>query len=151
MAEAASICFESQGHSALVLLRVEGDLLGEFDLLSVPITEQMRDTYVFETSVTEKGACGVSILVLGKLLGLTVVREAPTTSHFDYWLAPPETFLFQGAVRLEVSGIRKAANDSEITSRATKKRKQIDRSEAVAPGYVAVVEFSRPLLRVTRR
>ncbi len=70
---------------------------------------------------------------------------------FDFWIgsANDASTLFQRKARLEVSGIRKGTK-STIQSRVNMKLKQIAPSDAVAPGYVAVVEFGTPRSRVVQ-
>lgn len=150
MAEAGSVCLEDEGHAQTASLRVDGDFSAELELQRLPVTEQMRRAYQFETTATERGACGVAALLIGELTPYTILEEAKRGSYFDYWLGLPGGFLFQGAARLEVSGIRRA-DESAVRDRCKVKSEQIGRSRETVPGFVVVVEFSRPLARVLRR
>jgi hypothetical protein len=150
MAEAASMCFDGEGHSSPVAISIDGDFVAVFRVSCLPITDQMRHGYRFDTRVTDQGACGVALLVIAELTDYEVVEEADRGTYFDYWLAPKGAFLFQGSARLEISGLRNAS-DADIASRARRKQGQIDRSPHRLPGFVAVVEFSRPLVRVVQR
>jgi hypothetical protein len=150
MAEAGSVCLEGEGHGEEVAMRVDGAFDQELLLRRLEVSDQMRRSYVFETTTTEQGACGVAILVLSKLTPFTVIQEAFRGTRFDYWLGQPDRLLFQDAVPLEVSGLRRA-DESEIRERVRQKLAQLARSPVRGPGFVAVVEFSRPLARIVRR
>ncbi len=144
MAEAGSVCLEGEGHAEAAPLQVDGDFHAEFVLQRLEVSEQMRRAHQFETTATERGACGVAALLIGELTPYTILEEAKKGSYFDYWLGLPGGFLFQGAARLEVSGIRRA-DESTVRDRCKVKSEQIDRSPEPIPGFVVVVEFSRPL------
>jgi hypothetical protein len=58
--------------------------------------------------------------------------------------------LFQCKTRLEVSGIRNGSQ-SILQSRVNMKLKQINPSDAVAPGYVCIVEFGTPRSRIIEK
>ena len=150
MAEAGSVCLDSEGHGSPVTVTVDGEFSATFQITYLPITDQMRNGYRFATRVTDQGACGIAILVLLDLTDYEVLEEADRGTHFDYWLVPRGSFLFQGSARVEISGLRHA-DDAEISTRTRRKIKQIDRSASILPGFVVVVEFSRPLVRVVRR
>lgn len=68
---------------------------------------------------------------------------------FDYWLGRKDSnaLLFQNKARLEVSGIRRG-DEVAIETRVRRKLKQIEPTDALLPGLVAVVEFSSPRTRV---
>lgn len=150
MAEAGSICLAGEGHPQNVVLLVRGDFEREFRLHRLEVDEQMQRSYRFASTATEKGACAVAVLLVGELTSYTVIEEAAKGSHIDYWLAPPDGFLFQGAARLEVSGLRRA-DEVSVHNRVRMKRRQIERGASPLPGYVVVVEFGRPLAWVLRR
>ncbi|HVR96404.1 MAG TPA: hypothetical protein VMW27_07310 [Thermoanaerobaculia bacterium] len=150
MAEAASVCFEDQGHGESPLLSVDGDFIEVFTVHRPSVDEQMRRSHADVDRATENGACGVSILAVQALTHLTVLHQAWRGMGFDYWLGPEYGFLFQGAARLEVSGIRKG-DETSIRNRVRQKLAQTERTHGVAPVYVAVVEFSRPALRIVQR
>jgi hypothetical protein len=77
-------------------------------------------------------------------------RNPRRGSGFDFWLGPETGYLFQAGVRLEVSGIRRG-DETSIRRRLRSKLRQTEQSQQLAPAYVAIVEFSRPGLRVVQR
>ena len=70
---------------------------------------------------------------------------------FDFWLGSIDdsATLFQRKARLEVSGIRKGS-ETAVQTRVNMKLKQISPSDTVAPGYVAIVEFGTPRVRIIK-
>jgi len=150
LAEAASVCLEEQGHGPSTGLRVDGDFLAAFSLYRLTVNEQMRLSHNDAEKATENGACGVALLAVRDLTGRSVLLQSRKGTGFDYWLGSPDGFLFQGAARLEVSGIRRGKEGS-IRERARRKMEQTERSRALAPVWIAVVEFSGPRLRLFQR
>lgn len=149
MAEAASVCLESQGHSVRVELSTDGALEETVILKRLSVTPQMLLSHHDEEEATEHGACGVAILTVRVLLNLIVVRRSRKGTGFDYWLNSDEDSLFQQGERLEVSGIRKGP-EATIKARISEKIRQIQRFRGGSPVLIAVVEFSRPLLRLVK-
>jgi hypothetical protein len=80
--------------------------------------------------------------------GLEVLQRSKKGTGFDFWLGPATSkeAMFQGKIRLEVSGMR-FGDDSEINSRVRQKLKQTDRSDGTFPAVVVVVEFGRPVAK----
>ena len=150
MAQAGSVCLVGEGHPQTVSLLVRGDFEREFRLHRLEVDEQMRRSYRFETTTTERGACGVAVLLVGELTPYTVIEEAAKGSHIDYWLARRDGFLFQDAARLEVSGLRRA-DENSVRNRVRIKKEQIQLSTSPLPGYVVVVEFGGPLAWILLR
>jgi len=149
MAEAASVCLEHQGHSLRVALSTDGVFEEIMNLQRLSVTPQMLLSHRDDEEATEHGACGVAILTVRALLNLVVVRRSRKGTGFDYWLNPDEDSLLQQGERLEVSGIRKGP-EATIKSRVSEKTRQIQRFRGGNPVLIAVVEFSRPLLRLVR-
>lgn len=147
IAEAASVCLEDQGHGIVVELRVEGHFEAAFDVERLEVGSQMRSSHGDRNKATENGAYGISFLVLRSLTGMTVLYQARGDSCFDYFLAREDEALFQAFARLEVSGIRRG-REREIRARMRQKRRQTQNLREGEPVLVAVVEFSRPLLRL---
>jgi hypothetical protein len=150
LAEAASICLEERGHGSPTELAVDGDLDADFALHSLTVDAQMRRSHEDQDRATEHGACGVAILAVRQMTGLTVLRQSRRGTGFDYWLGPQDAFLFQDAFRLEISGIRKGGEPA-IRSRIRRKIGQTGDHLGPAPVIIAVVEFGRPLLRLAIR
>ena len=144
LAEAAAVCLEDRKHQSGTSLHLTGFQKQERALNWSTVTDQQRRCYNDLQEATERGACGVAILVVRELTGLLVVERSKKGPGFDYWLGKADDDdLFGNKARLEVSGILSGV-DSDIKSRVKQKKKQIEPSAKLAPGYVAIVEFSKP-------
>ena len=82
-------------------------------------------------------------------MDLVVLHRSRKGTGYDYWLGPEGDPLLQNGERLEVSGIRKGG-EAVIKGRIAEKMRQIQRFRTYSPSWIGVVEFSRPLLRLTR-
>jgi hypothetical protein len=151
LAEAASVCLADQNHTIRVELGIDGIFKALFVLERLAVDEQMRDSHYDEQEATEHGACGIAILGICSLTNLRVLKRSWKGTGCDYWVGPDKDSWFEHSLRLEVSGIRKGG-ESTIRTRVQQKVQQTQRwQEASAnPALVAVVEFSRPLLRVVK-
>jgi len=149
LAEAAAVCLEEQGHGTVVSLTVEGHFEEVLALERAPVDEQMRNSHRHEETATENGACGIAIAAVCEMTGLTVLRQSSRWTGVDYWLGPKEAELFQDSLVLEVSGIRKGG-DHSIRGRVRQKAVQMKKWGLEPPGLVAVVEFSRPVMRTLK-
>jgi hypothetical protein len=151
LAEAASVCLEERNHKICVELCVDGGIFEELLVLErLAVDEQMRNSHYDEQEATEHGACGIAILGISSLTNLKVLKRSWKGSGCDYWIGPDKDPWFEGAVRLEISGIREG-DESTIRTRVQQKVQQTQRWSGtnVSPALVGIVEFSRPLLRVT--
>jgi glycerol kinase len=149
LAEAASVCLAKQGHAIRTVLKVDGTFEESFLLERLSVSLQMTLSHRNEEEATELGACGVAILAVRSLTDLVVLHRSRKGTGFDYWLSSEEDFLLQRGVRLEVSGIRKGT-EAAIKGRTSEKMKQTQRFRTESPAWIAVVEFSRPLLRLMK-
>ncbi|HVE71433.1 MAG TPA: hypothetical protein VNI54_08705 [Thermoanaerobaculia bacterium] len=106
-AQAAAVTFETNGHASGVAMPTDGVAEETLGVTWTPTDEATRSTWADPQEATEHGAYGVGLLLAEQLLALTVVERSFKYTGFDYWLGPisPETFLFQGKTKLEVSGI----------------------------------------------
>jgi hypothetical protein len=144
LAEAAAVCLQDRDHKPGVSLMLTGLKNQAHALIWGAVTDQQRRCYNDLYEATELGASGVAILVVKELTGLVVVERSKKGPGFDYWLGDSDDDeLFAGKARLEVSGIL-SGSKSAIGSRIKQKNEQIRRSAKLAPGYVAIVEFSKP-------
>jgi hypothetical protein len=151
--EAGAVCLASQGHQSGVGLQIAGIAEEEFTLLYPAVTEKMRQSWSDEREATDNGACGVAILLMRELTGLTVIERAVIGDGFDYWLGPntEDDLRLEDLARLEVSGIRQGS-EAEVKARVRQKLAQTAPSDHLGlPAYVVVVEFSRPLSRVVNK
>lgn len=148
LAEAAAVCLEDQNHQRGVSLSNAGLTPGNLQVDWPPVDDQQRRSHADMQEATERGACGVAILVVKEATGLVVVERSKKGTGFDYWVGDKDTdsdgLPFEGLSRLEVSGIL-AGNKKQIDARMKQKKAQIKPTDKVAPGYVAVIEFGTPL------
>jgi len=146
--QAAAVCLDNQGHAPGVILTVTGDLTAQFQLFWEPVTQRMRDSFNDLQYATEAGAYCLSILIIQKLTAYQVIRQSQKGTGFDFWLGDKQDqYPFTNTARLEVSGIL-TGNKPLIQQRATQKIAQTKPSDNLnLPAYVAVVEFSAPLLQ----
>ena len=149
LAEAAAVCLENRKHQTGVRLPRAGMMREDLHVEWQPIDEQNRRCYADMQEATERGACGVAILVVKEATGLVVVERSKKGTGFDYWLGDKDHdgLPFEGVSRLEVSGIL-TGTQTQIDARVKQKKEQMKPTDQVAPGFVAVVEFGTPIARV---
>lgn len=153
LAEACAICLSDQGHQPGITLVVQGDFSNAFTLLYPEVTDQMRRCWNDYEYATEQAAYGVALLLIQQLTELTVVERSRKGTGFDYWLgtaSESDNPLFKKTVRLEVSGIRQGSSQ-QIRTRVKLKAAQVKPTDALAPAYIAVIEFSQPIAQIVRR
>lgn len=153
-ADAAAVCLEEQSHPNPVNLQIDGTQSREIALQRHAIDDIIRRFNADQEIATEYGAYGIAALIMPHLTNLTIIERSVKGRGFgfDFWLGSiddPDT-LFQRKARLEVSGIRKGS-ETMMQSRVKMKLKQISPSDTVAPGYVAVVEFGTPRVRMVEK
>ncbi len=153
-ADAAAVCLDEQGHPNYVSMQIDGIQTREIELQWNVINDTIRRFNADQEVATEYGAYGIAALIMPHLTNLTIIERSVKGKGFgfDFWLGSikdPDT-LFQRKARLEVSGIRQGTETS-IQSRVKMKLKQIGPSDTVAPGYVAVVEFSTPKAHIVEK
>lgn len=150
-AEAAAVCLDDQGHPEWVEFHMDGIQTFSFGLHWHPINDTVRRFNADQDVATEYGAYGVAALIMPRLTNLTIIERSIKGKGFgfDFWLGSIHDPgpLFQRKARLEVSGIRKGSEPT-LQARVKIKLQQISPSDSVAPGYVAVVEFGTPRVRV---
>ena len=149
--EAAAVCLDYHRHPQKVLLTVEGDLSGQFQLAWETVTQQMKNSRKDMEYTVESGAYCIAMLVVEKLTGLSVEKQSQKRTGFDYWLGKEDGFGLQNKARLEVSGILEGSK-AQINQRLREKMKQTEKSDNLnLPAYVVIVEFSRPLVKIKKR
>lgn len=149
LGEAAAVCLEGLGHKPKTARLVATDEFTNemFGLEWEPCNEYLRRCYADPQEATEQGAYGLAIEIAKEFTGMVVVERSRKGTGFDYWLGHEDDLLFEGKARLEVSGILKG-DTSRIQARLREKLIQLDRSDDFGlPGYVAIIEFSRPEAR----
>lgn len=154
LAEAASVCLEQQGHKTNVCIDVDGSFKTKYSLLYLTITEQMRRCYHDSQEATENGACGIALLLVQDLIGLTSIFRSRKGTGFDYWLgqdseeSDPLNFMSEKA-RLEVSGILNGKQ--HVMKRVREKLRQVEPSDGCLPAYIVVVEFGSPMAHIAHK
>lgn len=149
LAEAAAVCLEDRNHKARALLEGTG-LMNESRFVEWdPTDERCRRSHADMQEATEHGACGVAILITHEFTGKVVVERSKKGTGFDYRLGEPEApediLPFSADLtRLEVSGIL-SGTDTQIAARVKQKKKQMNPSDDLGRGIVAVIEFGKPL------
>lgn len=153
-AEAAAVCLEERGHSNQVFMQIDGMRTCTAKIERGFVDSTMQRFNADREVATEYGAYGIAALVMPYLTNLTVIERSVKGRGFgfDFWLGEigDTAGVFQRKARLEVSGIRQGA-EAVIQSRVKIKLKQIDPSDAMAPGYVAVIEFGTPRARIVEK
>jgi hypothetical protein len=152
--ESAAICLDFNRHASPVRLHLKKVSNAQV-LLSWPsVTAQMKATYNDMQNSTEFGACGIAILVVRKITGLTVIEQSKKGTGFDYWLGADEddeVLPFANKARLEVSGIL-SGTPSQFKARIKQKLRQTETSDSSGlTAYAVVVEFSKPLAEIGKR
>jgi len=152
LAQAAAVCLEDRKHQTGVCLRRVGMMIDDLHVEWLPVDDQNRRCYADMQEATERGACGVAILVVREVTGMVVVERSKKGTGFDYWLGDKDYdgLPFQGTARLEVSGIL-SGTKTQIDLRIKQKKEQIAPTDQLAPGYVAVVEFGTPVAHVENK
>jgi len=151
LADAASVCLDERGHTSPTRMDVAGDLKVAAHVDWDAPSDQSRRCWNDDEYATEHGAYGVAALLV-ESCGLEVLERSKKGTGFDFWLGPANSkgTMFQGLIRLEVSGIR-FGGDSEIDSRVRRKLKQTDRSDGTFPAVMVVVEFGRPFAKIVEK
>lgn len=152
-AESASVCLEDQGHPTTTPLNVRDIQEQTFEIDRHDVTDEMRRAYADKGRATELGACGIALLLVRQITGLTAIRQSRKGTGFDYWLGPANGtgLAFQDSARLEVSGLL-AGTESQFKSRLKQKTRQPAPSDNTRlPAFAVVVEFSRPQAQVAKR
>lgn len=157
--EACLVCLNEIGHDSGVELSVQG--MGHTTECTIvwkeAIGEQAIYSYEDLKQATEWGACGIACILVHRATGLVVTRRSRQGTGFDYWLGnysehgTGSPHMFQDDARLEVSGILREEKMSAIDRRVREKTLQVNEGKRTdLPAFVVVVEFGRPLAKVTK-
>jgi hypothetical protein len=146
-AAAASMCLVQNSHTppqTTFAIQSTEESLAILDWAAPSQPEQRGWTDPYITA--EWGAYGMAALLIGRITSYRVLERARRNGGYDFWLSKDEKeeeLPFQGAARLEVSGIM-CGQSSHVRARVQKKLTQIAKAGASLPRFVAVVEFSEP-------
>jgi len=146
LAEAAAVCLEDRKHPPGVRLARAGLMRDDLHVEWTPVDEQSRRCHADMQEATERGACGVAILVVREATGMVVIERSKKGTGFDYWLGEKDYdgLPFAETPRLEVSGILNGTK-TQIDARIKQKKDQMKPTDHLAAGFVAVVEFGTPV------
>lgn len=152
--ESAAVCLDHHGHPSPVTLHLK-KISKPTALLNWPsVTQVMKNTYNDMQRTTEQGACGIAIMLVRYVTGLTVVEQSKKGTGFDYWMGPDESeecLPFANKARLEVSGIL-SGTPSQFVTRVKQKLEQTKTSDSTGlTAYAIVVEFGKPQAEVGKR
>jgi hypothetical protein len=128
-----------------VIMSVKGHIHGNTEVTwNTPATSSLEGSWADTQEMTEYGACGIAILLVSCSTDYKHVVRSKKGTGFDYYLKLQEDgLLFQGATRLEVSGIIKG-NSLDIKNRCREKVKQVNSHPDDSSAYIVVVEFGAP-------
>jgi len=112
------------------------------------VDDKIKRTYNDTQEATEWGATAISFLIIKNCTPFTVIERSYKKTGFDYWLGYINDPLFQKKAKLETSGILKESVTNTVKSRVKMKMEQIRKTNNTIPGYVIVVEFSKPFSEV---
>lgn len=152
LSESASVCLADQGHGLQSQMAISGTFGGHYVVNRPVVTSQMSSAHNDLQDATEYGACGIAILLIKDLEGLTVVERSRKGTGIDYWMGDDSNpnAPFQRKARLEVSGILNGT-EAQVNHRVNKKLNQTNRSAGTGlDRYVVVVEFSAPKAMVVK-
>lgn len=147
-AEASSFCLDLQGHKSGISMFILGDFEKEFALEWDFVDDKIKRTYNDVQEAIEWGATAISFLIIKNFTPFTVIERSRKKTGFDYWLGYEGDSLFQNKAKLEVSGILKESDTNTVKNRVRTKIEQIRKTNNTIPGFVIVVEFSKPLSEV---
>ena len=139
-AGAAATSFEQAGHAPGCEMGVDGACRTSMNVAwpAAPDPQQQRRTWNDADEAAEHGAYGVAALLVDGLTDYTVWERAKKGKGFDFWLRKKGDeggALFQGAARMEVSGIGPRSSGS-VSTRVSRKSKQMELSgHAHAPRH----------------
>ena len=106
----------------------------QLDINELPLHDVLR--------VTEDGAEGIALAVVGSRLRWRVLRRLQREEHADWLLEDPNRDL----IAFEVSGLDRG----NISQRVSQKRRQVRDAEDVDQRWAAVVSFEEPTAVIER-
>lgn len=149
ISECAVFCFDSQNHESGVIIKIKTDTdTKKYEVIwDTEVTDKMRRTMNDPERTTEYGAMCMAILMTLKLTSFKGFEVSQKKTGIDFWLYEEDSddLDFSASARLEISGIRKATSQNNVTSRLRIKKNQVNQSSSTGlPAYIAITEFSKP-------
>lgn len=155
LSEAASICLDDCQHISPTKMAIYDGANSTTDVIWTAPTVQMKRTYNHHEA-TELGACGIAALLMRDMQQLHIVERASQGTGSDYWLLPLDKSgvsqsagIFEGRIRLEVSGIRNGT-PATITQRLKQKVQQLKKPGVNTSAFAVVVEFGSPQAQIKK-
>lgn len=149
MSECAVFSFVSQQHESGIVVKVKTDAdTKKYEVVwETDVTDRMRRTMNDPERTTEYGAMCMAILMTLELTSYKGFEVSQKKTGIDFWLYEEDSdeLDFSASARLEISGIRRATNQNNLTSRLRIKKNQVNQSSSTGlPAYIAITEFSKP-------
>ncbi len=128
--------------------------MDKYTLIFPELTNQIRLAWKDLQEATEHGAVCVAIILIINKTKYTVIERAVKKTGIDYWLGEKDKtendLPFNKSARLEVSGILQG-NNKHIQKRLNLKLDQTKQSDSTKlPKFIAIVEFSKPLIKLVK-
>jgi hypothetical protein len=144
LAEAASVCLNSNAHGIRISFPVEGELQETYELFRMNVDELAINSFADLEEAVQFGAMGIAVAIINDQTTWKAIRSYKGTG-FDFWFGyEDESYPFQNKLRVEVSGDI-SGTDAEIKSRLDQKMRQTERSDNLnIPACAIIVEFSNP-------
>ncbi len=145
------VCLDSNNHTSGVTLTVhynkrEYPFQITWDGL---VTDEQRRALNDEKKCVDNAACAMALNILQEMTEYTAYEQSAIGTTIDYYLQPKDaddTLIFNGAARLEVSGILKEnpATGNTVEKRYKEKLRRLHKEEGYERDYIIIVEFSVP-------
>lgn len=151
MVEAAAICLVLNGHQSGVILKIEGTVEEEVQVIwSDKIDQQKINTWKDKKEAAEYGASAIGILLIFAFENLVIRERLPQDENADFSLRTIKSDQFKA--QLEVSGIWKQTLSNKPKNRVKIKIDKLERKlpNGNFPVFVIVTEFSIPKSKIKK-
>lgn len=144
------VCFDVNNHTSGVTINVhyQNEEYAFKVIWDGTVTDEHRRALNDDLKRVDFAACGLALNFLQELTDYTGYEQSAVGSTIDYYLEPKktdDTLIFNGAARLEVSGILK---ENRATGNTVERRYKEKLSRLKKPNdeidYIIIVEFSVP-------
>ena len=145
--QACTVCLADSNHVNgvnVVLSETYSDNI-QLNWISV-VDEKIIRSWGDMQEATEYGATAIAILLAKELTQYTCIERSSKGTGFDYWLGEEDNIgLFQGKVRLEISGILSESTTNTLEQRVRSKEKQTNITAYTnMKAHICITEFSNP-------
>ncbi len=103
--------------------------------------ERIRNS-IHDDEGIEYGAEAIALILAILRTEYDAVKRSKKGKGYDYRLVKRDSRLFQQSARLEISGILRADNNSQVTKREREKLAQVSKYIEATSACVIIVEFS---------